>query len=425
MNITVQKLPKSEVKLTIELTPELTEKFLEKAAKQISGMVKIPGFRPGHAPLEIVKKHVSEEAIESHMLDVALPETYSEAITKEKIKAVARPKINILEKKPFKYEATVAVYPDVAVSGYDKVNIKKNEPKVDDKEIEEVLKDVQTRQAKHKEVDRPAKKGDKVEIDFEGFDEGGAVLESTKSKNHPLVIGDNSLVKGFEDELVGMKKEDKKEFKITFPKDYFHKPFQGKKVLFKVEMKRVEEVELPEFTPEFLKQIAGKETTLEELKKTIRENLTRDKEHQEVVRRENEYLEKVIDHTKVELPDILVEEEIDGMIEEFKNDLEGRGITLTQFLEANKKEIKDLRETRRKEAEKRLMLRFGLQKIFEQEKIDVTEEELKKEIEEVIKLYPPKEQYKVRKEYKQGSYLIRRLENKLKMEKLFERFLGK
>ena len=425
MNITVKTLPKSEVKLTIEVPENRTNELLEKAAKQISQQVKIPGFRPGHVPLETLKQHVSAEAIEAHMLDLALPETYTEAVTKEKLQVVSRPKINIVKRSPLVYEAVVAVYPVVAISGYDKVKIKHEEPKVEEKDIDEVLKDIQKQHATYKEVDRAAKKGDKVEIDFEGFDEGGASLEKTKSSNHPVVIGEGSLIKGFEEELEGMKKGEKKSFKVKFPKDYFHKPFQNKEVKFNVEMKLIQEGQMPEFTPEFIKQFSGHDKTLDEIKVIIRENLSKDRVHAEKVRRENEYLEQLLKLTKVELPEALIEEEIDSLMEEFKSELEQMGVQLEQYLEQNKKELKDLRAERRKEAEKRLTLRFGLQQLFEQEKIEVTPADLKKEIEHVISLYPESEKAKITKEYKEGSYLMRRLENKLKMEKLFERFLGK
>ncbi len=425
MNITVKTLPKSEVMLSVEVPDEKLQKYYEKAARQVSEMVKIPGFRPGHVPLDVLKQHVKEEAIENHMLDISMPELYTEAVKAQKIQAISRPKIEIKSVKPLKFEATVAVYPEVKIAGYDKVNIKKNEPKVTEKDIEEVLEDIRKRHAGFKDVDRAAKSGDKVEIDFEGFDEGGATLENTKSANHPLVIGEGSLVPGFEEELVGLKKGDKKSFKITFPATYFHKPFQGKKVEFKVEMKRILEITLPEFTPEFLKTITGSEKSITEVKKTIEHNLLHDKKHQETVRRENEYLEKIIELTKVEIPEILIEEETDGIIEEIKSDMEQRGIPFDKYLEQSKKKIEDLRSDHRKEAEKRLTLRFGLQQLFEQEKIDVSHEEVHKEMERVINLYPEKERHKVSEEYKHGSYLERRLENKLKMEKLFERFLGK
>jgi len=426
MKITVQNLPKSEVKLTIEIPQERLEKFMQKAAEQISMHFKIPGFRPGHVPLDVLKQHVNEEGIENHMLDIALPETYTEAVLKEKLQVVSKPKIEVKSKNPLVYEATVAVYPKVEVTGYEKISIKKEEPKVEEKDLQEVLDGVLKRHITWKEVEQEAKKGNRVEIDFQGFDDGGAPLDNTSSKNHPVVIGDNTLVPGFEDELVGMKKGETKKFKVTFPKEYFHKPFQGKKVEFKVTLNMVEEGTKPEWTPEFIKQVSGQEVSFEQLKKDVTHNLMHDKEEAEKVRRENAFLDKIIEHTKLDIPEALIEEEIDMMMEEFKNELETQvGVTLDQYLEQNKKELKDLRKERRPEAEKRLTLRFGLQKLFELEKITVTKDELDKEMEHIVGLYPAKEQYKVRKEYKEGSYLLRRLENKMKMDKLFERFLGK
>ncbi|MFO0780830.1 MAG: trigger factor [Candidatus Gracilibacteria bacterium] len=218
MKVTVEKLPKSEVKLTIEVPAERLEKYMEKAAEQISMHFKIPGFRPGHVPLDVLKQHVNEEGIEAHMLDIALPETYTEAVMKEKLQVVSRPKVEIKTKSPLVYEAVVAVFPEVSVSGYEKISVKKETPKVEAKDVDEVLAGIQKRHTTYKDVEREAKKGDRVEVDFDGFDDGGAPLDNTSSKNHPLVIGDNSLIPGFEDELVGMKKEEKKSFQITFQK---------------------------------------------------------------------------------------------------------------------------------------------------------------------------------------------------------------
>lgn len=423
MQIEVKNLPKSEVKLTIELSAEETQKYMEKAASQVSEVVKVPGFRPGHVPLDVLKGHVREGVIENHMIELAVPDTYSDALAKEKVKAISRPKVNILGTDPLKYEAVVATYPQVSVDGYEKIKIDKKEVKVEDKDVDEVLAEIQKKHATFKEVDRAAKKGDRVEVDFEGFDEGGAVLESTKSKNHPVILGEGTLVPGFEEELEGVKKGEEKEFTVTFPKDYFHKPFQGKKVKFKAKMNTVAEVELPGLTPDFLKKIAGAEIGLDEVKLNIRTNLEHERKHEEHDRRENEYLEEVIKHTKVELPDSLVDEEVEGMIQEFSDELEGRGLNLQKYLEATKKEIKDLKEERKKEAEKRLSLRFGLQHLFEQEKIQVSDADIKKELEKIKNLYPENERYKIDQEYKEGSYLVKRLENKLKIDKLFEKYL--
>ncbi|MBU0731861.1 trigger factor, partial [Patescibacteria group bacterium] len=403
---------------------EETTKQLEKAAKEVSQMVKVPGFRPGQAPMEILKKHVRDGAIEGHMIDTALPETYTKAVKQENLEVISRPHVKILTDVPLKYEAIVAIYPEVKISGYDKVKIKPQDTKVEDKEVDEVLEDVRKRHAVYNKVDRPARHKDRLTIDFEGFDSGGAPLENTQSKGHPVILGENTLVPGFEDNLIGTKKGDEKEFTVTFPKDYFHEPFKGKKVTFKVAVHEVEEMQMPEMDAEFIKKIAGEEKPLEEVKTTIRKNLEEEKIHAEKVRRENRFLDKLADMVKVEIPDILVEEEIDGMLEEMQNGLSERGISMNQYLENTKKTIEDLRKQRRPEAEKRLKLRFALHQIFKQDKIEATEEDMKKEFDHIMALYPEGEKEKVEKEYKEGSYLRRRLENKICMEKLFAMHLS-
>ena len=423
MKVTVQKLPKSEVKLTVEVSQERSQKYLEQAAKRISAEVKIPGFRPGHAPLDVVRNHVGEAAIDSVIMDFAIPDTYVEAIAKEKVAAISRPRINILNDKPLKYEAVVAVYPEVEVTGYDKINITKKDDKVTDKDVEEVLNEIRKNRATFKEIDRAAKMGDRATVDFEGFDDGGAVLENTKSKNHPVILGDGTLIKGFEEEIVGLKAGEEKTFNITFPKDYFHKTFQNKLVKFNIKLTKLEEVVLPELNEEFIEMLAGEKTSIEEVKKNIKENLQHEKEHNEKDRRENEFLEEVIKITKVEIPETLLDEELDGMVQEFKADLESNGIQFVDYLKNTDKTIEDLKKDRTKEATKRLTLRFGLNKIFEEEKVEVTKEDLDHEISHLKELYPPKEQYKIEKEYKEGSYMVKRLENKLKIEKLFDKFV--
>lgn len=425
MNVTVENLPKSEVKITVEISEESQKKFEEKAAKEVSGMVKVPGFRPGHVPADVLKKHVKEGALEAHMIDIALPETYAEAVKKEKLQVVTKPKIKIIQDTPLKYEATVAVYPEVEISGYDKIEIKKEDAKVEDKDVEAVLKDIQKRHATYKEVEREAKKGDRVEIDFEGFDDGGAKIESTISKNHPLVLGEGAMVPGFEEALEGIKKDEEKEFEVTFPKDYFHKPFQDKKVHFKVKAHKVEEIITPEFTPEFIKEILGEEKPFDEVKENIKENLKHERDHAVKAKQEDKFLEKLAELVKVEVPDSLVDEEVDGMMEEFKSQLEQQGINLQQYLDNTKKEIKDLRDQRKKEAEKRLRLRFALHKIFELDNITATDEELNHEVEHMKAAYPEGERAKIDKDFSSGGYLRNRLENKIKIEKLFATYLHK
>ena len=252
MKVTVEKLPKSEVKVTVEVDEQDLVKYTELTAQQLAKEVKIAGFREGKAPADVIEKHVGAERFRIYVLDNALSGTYAKAIVDEKIQVVTSPKIKVLSEKPFKYEAIAALMPETTVKDYKKIEVPKEAVTVEEKEIQEAVKDFQKYYATLKAVDRPAKKGDRVEIDFEGTDLEGKALDGTKSANHPLVIGEGMLIPGFEENLEGMKKEEVKSFNTTFPKDYHHKPFQGKVVNFKVTMRKLEEVILPEITEDFI-----------------------------------------------------------------------------------------------------------------------------------------------------------------------------
>jgi len=420
MNITVEKLPKSEIKMTVELSELTMQKYHQQAVAALSKQVNVPGFRPGKVPAEVVEQKLNPQMVLAQAVDLALPPTYTEAVKKENIVPIARPRISILQENPLKYEAVIATYPEVKVDGYDKIKVEKKDGKVTPEDIEGLITSLQKQNAVAKDVDRAAQMGDRVEIDFEGFDEGGAPLDGTISKNHPLVIGDKSLIPGFEEELVGMTKDQEKEFMITFPADYHHTPFQSKKVKFKVAMRRIEEMTLPTVNEEFVKTVMGEAKSVEDFRKDVEKEMAENKKFEAKNATEGEILQKVLEITKVELPPTVVDQEMEYMIEEMAMDMESKGFTLDKYLEATKKTIDELKETKRKEAESRLTLRFGLQEIFKQAKIEVSEEELNNELAKEMMNHahhPGHEDHGTDKEF------LARLENRIKMDKLFDRLL--
>ncbi|MBI5152359.1 trigger factor [Candidatus Peregrinibacteria bacterium] len=423
MKHTLERLPGSQVKIKVELTAEEFQPYKEKAAKEISANVEIPGFRKGFAPLEIVEKHVGEHGLLHEAIDHAIRQTYPKIAIDEKLDVITAPKINVVSENPLVYEATIAVMPEVKVKDYKSIKIPKEEIKIEEKEINEIVEDLRRRRAEHKDIDRPAKKGDKVELDFEGFDEGGASLEGTKSKNHPIIIGEGVLLKDFETQLEGMKTGDKKEFDITFPADYRHKPFANKKVKFKVEAKKTEEVILPELTEAFIKEVVGEPITVADFHKRIGENLKAEKEHHAHNRREDKLIEKILSHTETEIPELLLQEEIEYMLEQLKNDFAGRGIKFEEYLKQTKKTESDVRKELTKEAEKRIKIRFALQYLFKAEKIEVTDSELNSEIEKIIKSYPEKEQTRATEELNRRESQ-NQIRNRLALKKLFDIFLA-
>ncbi|MBD3360231.1 trigger factor, partial [Candidatus Peregrinibacteria bacterium] len=344
-------------------------------------------------------------------------------VIKEKIQVVSRPKIKIEKDEPLTYTATVAVLPNVEVKDYKSIKIPKEEPKVTDKDIKAVIEDLKKYATTNKEVDRPAKKGDRVEVDFEGFDKNGKPIENTKSKNHPVIIGEGSLIPGFEDELIGLKKDEKKEFELKFPKDYAKKDFQNKEVKFKVEIKKVEEPKTPELNEEFIQKMTGKKLSIDEFKKDVENNIKARKKQEAVQKRENKYLEELLKKTNVEIPEALIEEEAQYILQEMKEDIASKGLQFEKFLEHKNTTEEELREKYRPEAEKRIKVRLALRHLIKEENIEATEEEIKQEFEKIKANYPPEEDKKLDKEFESGNLKVQ-IANKLALQKLFKKVLA-
>ena len=405
MNIEIQKLEKSEVKLTIELTLEEMKKHEEKATEELQDHVNVPGFRKGHVPFEVLKDHVGEQAFMAQVLDTAIGVSYEEAVRGKDLHPVAYPKIQILTDKPLKYEAIIAVRPEVNFKKDPKnLTVKKEKVVVDEKEVKQVIENFLERFKSWKDVTRAAKKGDRVEIDFDGFDEEGIALEGTSSKNHPVILGSNSLIPGFETEVEGMEVGQEKDFWITFPKDYHKESFQNKKVKFHIKLNRVEESEDRVADDAWAKEVSGDQTKdLEGMKKDIHQELIQQKEIQEEGRLENEFLKQLAEHVEAEVPEALVEREIDLMIERIKEDVEKKKGNWEEYQEELKKEKKDLREELRKTAAEQVVVRLGLEKLFELENPEVTEEEVEAEVEKILGRYPEQFKEMLRARYAPGT----------------------
>ncbi len=423
MEYKVKKLAKSEVEITITVPEENMDGYRKKACDDISKEVKVKGFRPGHVPPHVLEQYVEKKYIEAHTQEIAIQRTYSEVVMKEKIQVVSRPKVKIDKDSPLTYTATVATMPEVEVKDHKSIKIKEKEVKVDKKDIEAVLADMKKHGTQYKEVDRAAKKEDRAEVNFEGFEKDGKAIPNTKSQNHPVVLGGDSLIPGFEDEIIGMKKGEKKEFDITFPKDYGKKDFQGKEIKFKVELLSVEEGSEPEINEEFIEKMTGKKQSVKDFEGEIEKNIKARKDTETIRERENQYIEELLKKVKVELPEALIEEESEYILQEMREDIQMKGLEFEKFLEQSKTTEDDLRKKYKPEAEKRIKVRLALQYIIKEEKIEVKEDDIKKELEKIKAQYPPAESDKIDKEYKDGE-MKNQLKNKLALRKLFDKVLA-
>jgi len=423
MDYKIKNLPKSEVEITITVPEENMDQYRKKACDDISKEVKVKGFRPGHVPPHVLEQYVEKKYIDAHTQEIAIQRTYAEVVMKEKIQVVSRPKVKIEKDKPLTYTATVATMPEVEVKDYKSIKIPKKEVKVTEKDIEDVKNDMKKHGTQYKDVDRPAKKGDRVEVDFEGFDKDDKSIPNTKSQNHPVVLGGDSLIPGFEDELIGLKKGEKKEFDITFPKDYGKEDFRNKKVKFKTEIKGVQEPKEPEVNEEFIEKMTGKKQSIKEFEQEIEKNLKAKKQTEVTHEQENKYIEELLKKTKVDIPETLLDEEAQYILQEMKEDIQMKGLEFEKFLEQTKTTEDDLRKKYRPEGEKRIKIRLALQHIIKEEKIEVKGGEVKTELEKIKAQYPPAESEKIDKEFESGQ-LKAQLSNKLALRKLFDKVLA-
>ena len=420
MKVTLETLKNSEVKLTVELTAKQMEDYGHRAAEELQNQVKVDGFRPGKVPFELLKQKVGEQAFMSQVLDIAISDTYELAVTQNEVRPVAYPKITVKKHEPLEYEAIVAVLPAVSWSkDIKKLSVSKKTPKVEAKEIEEVLTNLKTRSTKWNDVERKAKKGDRVEVDFDGHDLEGNALPGTSSKNHPVVLGEGSLIPGFEDELIGMEKDQEKTFEITFPKDYHSEDFKAKKVKFTVTLRRIEEAEEPKMDDAFAAEITGgNRKTMDELKEEIKEELGKQKEKEEEARLENEFLKELATFVKADLPEVLIEREMELMQNRIKQDLEKRKQNWEDYLAELEKEGKDIKKELHKPATEQLLIRLGLEELYKEQPVDISTEELEAGIRDMIAFYPPHFAPMVEERYKEGSQDREMLKNQLRLRKL-------
>ncbi|MCX6762743.1 MAG: trigger factor [Candidatus Moranbacteria bacterium] len=387
----IKKLPKSLVEIQISVPTAEFEKFIDAAAEEFSKDLKIDGFRPGKAPRNIVQQKVGAEKILAHGAEKAIKKTYVDTIVKNKIEVIGEPKITITKiakGNDLEYKAVAAVMPEIKLSNYrkDAKSVKKSEPKkVTDEQSQKELESLQKSRAKLVTVARKAKEGDRVEIDFEVLVEGKPI-EGGTAKDHPLTIGENYFIPGFEDNLVGMKEKDKKEFELAFPKEYHQKSLAGKPARFKVKMNLVQEKELPELNDEFAKSMGNFEN-LEALKRSIFEGIELEQKKKNEEKWRTVVIEKIAAESQINLPEILIEQELEKMMAELEQNIAGMGLALDAYLENIKKSKSDLTEGWKETAEKRVRSALVLKEISASEEILVPAGEIEEEMNRVLAYY--------------------------------------
>jgi trigger factor len=369
----------TEAVLTVSADNETLSPIKDSVLKHLRKHVKIQGFREGKAPLSMVEKNTNQETLHTEFLNEAINRLYSDAIRQENLRPVDNPQVSITKFVPFsnlEFQAVVQVVSDIKLADYTKIKKKKPEVSITADDIKEVIESLRLRLAEKKDVQRVAKSGDQVWIDFSGTDTKGEPVKGADGKDYPLALGSNTFIPGFEDNIVGLKAGDEKTFTLTFPKDYGVKALANKKVTFNVTVTKVQEVVKPAVDDNFAKQV-GPFKSLKDLKEDIKKQLKHERQHQVDRDFESELIMEVSSKSKLSVPETMIAEQVERLMQELQQNLMYRGQTIQEFLEAEGKTEESYKnEILKPQAEERVKAGLVLSEIAEKEHIDVTPEEL-------------------------------------------------
>lgn len=421
MKIEKKELPKNQMELKIEIESKEYQNFLEKTAQKMSENSKIKGFRPGKAPYDLLRVQFGEMKVFENALNDILTNFYFEAVKKEKLEPISYPKIEIEKmavNNPLIFKATINLIPDIKLGDVSKIKIKKNKIEIKNEEIDKAIETLRENQAKEVLTDKKITKGDKVEIDF-NVKIDNVPIEDGKSANYPLIIGKGQMIPGFEDNLIGKKKEEEVKFKLNFPKEYHNKNLAGKEADFEVKIKSVFQRELPKINDEWAKKTLNSKN-LNDLKDKIEKNYQIQKEQETEIKLENEIIEKLIQSSEIgEFSNDLLKQETHKMIEELKQNIGRQGLKFEDYLKQIGKNIENLEKDFEKQAEKRLKASLIMKKLIEQEKIEISDKEIQDEIKMAQQMYGSNEQITKTLESKEyRTQLKLNLMNKKVMENL-------
>jgi len=391
----IKKLPKSRVEFESVVPLSEWKIFLRLAAEEISQEIKIAGFRPGKAPRNLVEQKVGKATVFNNAAEKAVSKNYLEYIKKEKIEAIGNPEIKVLnaeEEKDFRYKAVVSVMPEIILDeGYVKSIKKINEEfakkivEVGKEEVDLELEKLAKSRVKLITIRREVRKNDSVEIDFNVFMDG-VPIENGQSQKLPLIIGKGVFIPGFEDKIVGMKEGEEKEFELDFPSDYHQKNLAGKEATFKVKMNLVQERQVPEINDEFARSLGDFEN-LDALEKSIRLGIKEEMEMKNKEKGRTDFLEKIMENVKTELPEILVSQETERMLEEFSHQIQAMGMDLENYLKKIKKDKEELKKDWQPQAKKRVISSLAIEKIACDQEIKIPAKEIEAEMNKTLSLY--------------------------------------
>lgn len=425
MEVKIKKIPKNLIEITVELSIKEMQPFYDKAIERLSESVQIPGFRAGKAPTHMVKEQIGPVKILEHAAEYAIDAKYPEIIKKENLNPAGPPQVQVQKlapDNPFIVKLTVALIPEIKLGDYKKIKIKRNKIEIKDEKVNQAIELLRSMRGQEVLVNRACKKGDKVQINLNLFVDK-VPLEDGQIKDFSVTLGNDQYLPGLSDNLNGLKRDEEKEFSFTYSVDHYDKRLAGKKVDFKVRVKNVYQIDLPELDDKFAQSI-GPSKTFKELKDKIRENIMAEQKGKEEQRVEIEILKQLVEKSEFEdLPEILIEHELDKMISELKGNIERPDEPTSPKFDDYLKSIKKTEEQLKKEfipkAEERIKTALAIREIAVKESIEVGEEDIKKETEQMKKAYLGQEQIIKNLESESGQmYIANLLTNRKVIESL-------
>ena len=388
METSIKNLPKSEVELNVHISPEEMRGYFNQTCEQFARQAQVKGFRPGHVPKDVMARELGEEKIKQASADLAIRESFSKAIAENNWEVVGEPKI---ESQPavgdaLVYKTTFAVVPNIILPDYKKINIPLAAVKIEEHEIDAMLRDIQKSRAVVTAVTRPAQKGDRLEIDFTAkVDE--KIIDGGESKQHPIILGEGHFMAGFEDNLIGLNENETKNFSVAVPADYHDKNLAQKKVDFEVKINSIQQRQLPEITDEFVKSI-GDFASVGDLKKNIKEGLRAEKDMRAQEERRAKIAQELVKDIVVELPTRLVEMEIEKMTTELEGSLARLNLNRETYLNHIGTAWADLKKDWQTKAEQRVKITLALRAVAKKEGLQVSEEETEEKLTQILRGAP-------------------------------------
>jgi len=384
MTFTIKEKDSQNRELTVELNKEDLERYVRETESSLGDDVSIDGFRKGKAPRDAIRKHIGESAIREAALQTAMQRSLGQILADQKLDVLEASGLAIKENSPDKLIFTVnlRLFPTVALPVLGTIKIERKKVSVEPKEIDDALESIRASRADVTDADRPAMAGDRVEIDFEVRD-AGQIIDGGISKNHPLTIGKNNFIPGFEDQLIGMKKGDIKDFSVTAPADFANKSIAGKKLDMHVEIQKVQAVTLPALDDAFAQKL-GKFNNIDQLILSVKDGLLQEKQEKESQRARLAAIDKLIEGAKCDISDQMINNQLDQMIENFDQDLHKHDMELSLYLVKIGKTQDELRKDWKADAKRQVAMSLVLHALAREQDIQVAPDEVNAALESLV-----------------------------------------